>query len=88
MGLDGFLARWGGVLAQAGGGFGLGWVFSWMGWRFSSGWGLGAGRKLEVEEGVWVEVEIEEVETVGVEEGWQVKLSLVNTPIHHKTNIM
>ena len=35
LGLDGFLAGWGGVLAQGEGGFGLGWDFSWMGWRFS-----------------------------------------------------
>ena len=34
--------------------------------------------------GVWVEVEMEEVETVGVEEGWEVKFSSVNTSIHHK----
>ena len=34
--LDKFLAGWGGVLAQSEGGFGLGWVFSWMGWHFSS----------------------------------------------------
>ena len=41
-----------------------------------------------VEEGVRLEVEMEEVETVRVKEGWEVKFSLVNTPIHHKTNIM
>ena len=35
LGFNGFLARCGGVLAQGEGGFGLGWDFSWMGWRFS-----------------------------------------------------
>ena len=35
--LDGFLAGRGGVLSQGEGGFGLGWVFSWKGWCFSSG---------------------------------------------------
>ena len=37
LGLDGLLAGWCGVLAQGEGGFGLGWVFSWMGWRYSIG---------------------------------------------------
>ena len=39
------------------------------------------GIRVGVEEGVHVEVEMEEVETVGVEEGWEVKFSSVNTPI-------
>ena len=37
LGLEGFLAEWGGVLAQGEGGFGLGWVVSWIGWRFRTG---------------------------------------------------
>ena len=55
LGLDWFLAGWGGVSAQ--GEVGV------------------QGVRVEVEEGVLVEVEIEEVETVGVEEGWEVKFS-------------
>ena len=37
LGLDGFLVGWGGVLAESEGGFGLGWILSWMVWCFSSG---------------------------------------------------
>ena len=32
--LGGFIAGWGGVLAEGEGGFRPGWVFYWMGFRF------------------------------------------------------
>ena len=37
LGLDGFMAGWGGDLAQGEGGFGPGWIYGWVAWGFSSG---------------------------------------------------
>ena len=39
LGLDGFLAGLGGVLAQDEGGVGPGWVYSWVGWVLAQGEG-------------------------------------------------